>query len=70
MKKLEAVEQISDEKLRWKAQVFWSHRSWESTILEQVQDERIVWRSKGDRGVSRRRGHLPRTHTRLTGCWS
>ncbi|MBM4589789.1 cyclase [Rhodococcus hoagii] len=50
MKKLEQVEQISDEKLRWKAQVFWSHRSWESTILEQVQDERIVWRSKGDKG--------------------
>jgi uncharacterized membrane protein len=50
MKKLEQVEQVSDEKLRWKAQVFWSHRSWESTILEQVQDERIVWRSKGDKG--------------------
>lgn len=50
MKKLEQVEQISDEKLRWKGQVFWSHRSWESTILEQVRDERIVWRSKGDKG--------------------
>lgn len=50
MKKLEQVEQIADEKLRWKAQVFWSHRSWESTILEQVPDEHIVWRSKGDKG--------------------
>lgn len=50
MKKLEQVEQVSDEKLRWKAQVFWSHRSWESTIVEQVPDERIVWRSKGDKG--------------------
>ncbi|WP_081292917.1 SRPBCC family protein [Mycobacterium colombiense] len=50
MKKLEQVEQKSDEKLRWKAQVFWSHRSWESTITEQVPNERIVWRSKGDKG--------------------
>lgn len=50
MKKLEQVEQISDEKLRWKAQVFLSHRSWESTITEQVPNERIIWRSKGDKG--------------------
>jgi uncharacterized membrane protein len=50
MKKVEQVEQVSDEKLRWKAQVFLSHRSWESTITEQVPNERIVWRSKGDKG--------------------
>jgi uncharacterized membrane protein len=50
MKKLEQVEQQTDEKLRWKAQVFWSHRSWEATITDQVPNERIVWRSKGDKG--------------------
>jgi len=50
MKKLEQVEQKSDEKLQWKAQVFLSHRTWESTIIEQVPNERIVWRSKGDKG--------------------
>jgi uncharacterized membrane protein len=50
MKKLEQAEQESDEKLRWKAQVFWSHRSWESTITEQVPNERIIWRSKGNKG--------------------
>ena len=50
MKKVESVEQVSDEKLAWKAQVFWSHRSWEATILEQVPGERIVWRSKGQKG--------------------
>ena len=50
MKKLEQAEQESDEKVRWKAQVFWSHRSWESTITEQVPNERIIWRSKGDKG--------------------
>ncbi|RWA22811.1 hypothetical protein MELE44368_11355 [Mycolicibacterium elephantis DSM 44368] len=50
MKKVEQVEQVSDEKLRWKAQVFLSHRTWESTIVEQVPNDRIVWRSKGDKG--------------------
>ncbi|MGV6991591.1 SRPBCC family protein [Gordonia sp. YY1] len=50
MKKVEQVEQVSDEKLQWKAQVFWSHRTWESTIVEQVPAERIVWRSKGAKG--------------------
>jgi uncharacterized membrane protein len=49
-KKVENVEQDSDEKLTWKAQVLWSHRTWESTILEQVPDERIVWRSEGPKG--------------------
>jgi uncharacterized membrane protein len=50
MKKVESVEQKSDEKLTFKAQVFWSHRTWEATILEQVPDERIVWRSEGPKG--------------------
>lgn len=50
MKKVEHVEQVSDEKLRWKAQIFWSHRSWDATIVEQVPDERIVWRSEGSKG--------------------
>lgn len=50
MKKVENVEQVSDEKLEWKAQIFLSHRSWESTILEQVPNKRIIWRSKGEKG--------------------
>ncbi|MBY8857174.1 SRPBCC family protein [Nocardia sp. CA2R105] len=49
-KKLEQVEQISDEKLSWTGKVFWSRRTWESTIVEQVPFERIVWRSKGAKG--------------------
>ncbi|WP_205717775.1 SRPBCC family protein [Actinomadura soli] len=49
-KKVESVEQESDEKVNWRAQVLWSHRNWESTITEQVPDERIVWTSKGPRG--------------------
>lgn len=50
MKKLEQVEQVADEKLTWTGKVFWSRRMWESTILEQVPCERIVWRSKGAKG--------------------
>lgn len=50
MKKVENVKQESDEKLDWKAQVFWSHRTWRATILKQVPDERIIWRSEGEKG--------------------
>jgi len=50
MKKVESVEQESEEKLSWKAQILWSHRTWESTIVEQVPDRRIVWRSEGQKG--------------------
>ncbi|GLY82208.1 hypothetical protein Airi02_001400 [Actinoallomurus iriomotensis] len=49
-KKVEGTEQVSDEKLRWKAKIFWSSRSWESTIIEQIPDERVVWRSTGAKG--------------------
>lgn len=49
-KKLEQVEQVSDEKLSWTGKVFWSRRTWESTIIEQIPFERIIWRSKGAKG--------------------
>nr|WP_236646890.1 SRPBCC family protein [Micromonospora acroterricola] len=50
MKKVEQAENDSDEKMTWKAQVFWSHRTWESTIIRQVPDRLIHWRSKGEKG--------------------
>jgi uncharacterized membrane protein len=50
MKKVENVDQKEEQKLTFKAQVLWSHRSWEATIVEQVPDDRIVWRSKGEKG--------------------
>ncbi|GAA1531905.1 hypothetical protein GCM10009678_12720 [Actinomadura kijaniata] len=50
MKKVQSVDQVADEKLHWKAKIFWSARTWESTIVEQVPDRHIVWRSKGSKG--------------------
>ena len=50
MKKVENVEQKDDVTLEWKAQIFWSHRSWTASIVDQVPNERIVWTSKGEKG--------------------
>jgi Polyketide cyclase / dehydrase and lipid transport len=50
MKNVENVEQVSDEKLRWTVRVLRSHRTWESTIREQVARDRIVWTSEGAKG--------------------
>ena len=50
MKKVENVEAAEDNKLNFKAQIFLSHRQWEATIMEQVPDEKIVWRSQGEKG--------------------
>ena len=50
MKKVENVSQDEDEKLTWKAQILWSHRSWNAEIVEQVPNERIVWKSDGEKG--------------------
>ncbi|MEW1952761.1 SRPBCC family protein [Terrabacter sp. NPDC080008] len=50
MKKVKTVDTPEDTKTNWKATVFWSSRTWESTIIKQVPDERIVWRSKGQKG--------------------
>ncbi|OLL71157.1 hypothetical protein Ae168Ps1_5660c [Pseudonocardia sp. Ae168_Ps1] len=50
MKKVHSVEQESDEKTTWRAQVFLSKRTWNATIIEQVPDSHIVWRSGGAKG--------------------
>jgi uncharacterized membrane protein len=50
MEKVEQVEQVSNKKLRLKAKMFLARRTWEATITEQVPNERIVWRSEGEKG--------------------
>lgn len=49
-KKVENVKQDEDTETTWKAQIFWSHRSWKAEIIDQVPNERIVWKSTGDKG--------------------
>ncbi|MEV7969926.1 SRPBCC family protein [Sphaerisporangium sp. NPDC088356] len=49
-KKIEKVVQESDEKLTWQVKIFIPRRQWESTIMEQVPDEEIIWRSKAAKG--------------------
>jgi len=50
MKKVENVKQEDDQVLTWQAQVFWSHRTWKATILDQVPNEHIVWKSESEKG--------------------
>jgi hypothetical protein len=51
MKKVENAEQDKEEpKVKFKAQIFLSHRQWEATITDQIPDERIVWKSEGAKG--------------------
>ncbi len=50
MKKVEKADAEEDTKINFKAQVFWSHREWQGHILEQVPDEKIMWRSEGEKG--------------------
>ncbi|MGC0251423.1 SRPBCC family protein [Pseudactinotalea sp. Z1748] len=51
MKKAEQAKFNEDEgTAEMKGQVFWSHRSWEATIVQQVPDDHIVWRSTGEKG--------------------
>ncbi len=51
-KKVENVDRNKKEenKSNWKAQIFWSHRTWEATVIEQVPDDLIIWRAKGQKG--------------------
>jgi uncharacterized membrane protein len=50
-KKVEQAQPDDDgAKVKWKAQVFWSHREWEAKITDQRPDERIIWRSQGQKG--------------------
>lgn len=50
MKKVESVKQEDDNVVNWQAQIFWSHRQWKATIVDQVPNERIVWKSEAEKG--------------------
>jgi uncharacterized membrane protein len=51
---VENVDQEEDETVSWQAKVLVSRRQWDTEIVEQIPDQRIVWESSGDvkhRGV-------------------
>ncbi|MFC8800769.1 SRPBCC family protein [Promicromonospora sp. NPDC057138] len=51
MKKVEHAELDPDEgTVSFQGQVFWSHRQWDATIVDQVPGRRIVWDSTGPKG--------------------
>jgi uncharacterized membrane protein len=67
MKKLENAKHSQDDgKVKFKGQVFWSHRSWESTIVEMVPDDRIIWVSTGEKGYLNGSVTFHETAPRLT----
>jgi uncharacterized membrane protein len=49
-KRVQDVNQVSDEEVRWTAKILWSTRTWTAQIIDQVPGERIVWRSSGEKG--------------------
>lgn len=45
MEGVKSVAQITDKKLKWKANIGGKEKEWEAEITEQVPDERIAWRN-------------------------
>lgn len=45
MEGIEAVKQLDDKHLHWRAQVGGMAKEWDSEIVEQIPDQRIMWRS-------------------------
>ncbi len=45
MEGVKHVRQIDDKRLRWRAEVMGKDVTWDSEILQQIQDERITWKS-------------------------
>lgn len=48
MKDVESVEQLTDTRLRWTADLGLVSRTWEASIDEQIPDQIIMWRADGE----------------------
>ncbi|POX39332.1 cyclase [Streptomyces sp. Ru73] len=46
-KGVQNVDRTDDTTSDWRAKVFWSTRSWQATVTEQVPDRRIAWTARG-----------------------
>ncbi|MEU0274668.1 SRPBCC family protein [Streptomyces sp. NPDC006307] len=47
------VDRTDDTTSQWQVKVAKANRSWKATVVEQVPDERIVWRSEGGKGTTK-----------------
>lgn len=50
-KATETIDQEDEIKTKWRAKIAFSTRNWNATIIEQVPDKRIIWKSEGPKGV-------------------
>lgn len=51
-KGVQSVDKSDDMESDWKLKIGPSNRSWKATVLEQVPNERIVWKSEGAKGTT------------------
>lgn len=45
MEGVEAVQQLDDKRLHWKAEIAGKTKEWDAEIFEQIPEQRIAWRS-------------------------
>lgn len=50
MRKVENVDTPEDTEVEYTAKILWSTRTWTATVIEQIPDTHIVWRSEGEKG--------------------
>ncbi|GAA0467571.1 SRPBCC family protein [Streptomyces olivaceiscleroticus] len=46
-KGVQNVDRADDTTSNWRAKIFWSSRSWQASVTEQVPDRRIAWTAEG-----------------------
>lgn len=50
MRKVEGVDAPEDNEIEYTAKILWSTRTWTATVIEQLPDTHIIWRSEGKKG--------------------
>lgn len=50
-KGVQNAEKTGDTSSHWRGKVFWSSRSWNAEVTEQVQDQRIAWSTQAAKGT-------------------
>ncbi len=50
-KGVKSADQEDPVRVKWRAKIFLSTRTWDAEITEQIPDQRIAWKSSGDKGT-------------------